>query len=494
VSGRRKAAQTRPVVLWLRNALRLRDNPALEEAIRVADEAGGPSAPAPIIPVAFPDLEGGRWTPGPASRWWLERSLESLNADLRTRGSRLVVRGGPAATGLPALVAQVDAGIVVADRRWEPERVRADEALFRALAEVGVELRRVSTDLLFDPEAVRTRDGRPFTTFTPYWRACLRLPRWHAGAAPPARLSPPPAWPDDERGERRAGEDRASEIRAPRDGQWEPGEVGAERALAGFIVEGLADYSWARERPYLGGTSRLSPHLHFGEISPREVWSSVEHHAQGDAAESADVFLKELVWREFAHHLLHHQPHTPERPLSPRFEHFPWENDPEGLEAWQHGATGYPIVDAGMRQLEATGWMHNRVRMIVASFLVKDLLLPWQEGADWFWRHLVDADLANNTLGWQWAAGSGADAAPYFRVFNPVLQGERYDPDGVYVRRWIPELQAVPGRWVHKPWEAAPGVLQKAGIRLGNEYPLPLVDHKTARVAALAAWRSIKDP
>jgi deoxyribodipyrimidine photo-lyase len=222
------------------------------------------------------------------------------------------------------------------------------------------------------------------------------------------------------------------------------------------------------------------------------VWDQVRRHTTAATAESAEVFLKELGWREFAHHLIHHYPHTPEKPLRSRFEQFPWEDDPEGLDAWHRGTTGFPIVDAGMRELAATGWMHNRIRMVAASFLVKDLLLPWQEGAKWFWLHLVDADLANNTLGWQWAAGSGADAAPYFRVFNPVLQGERHDPEGEYVRRWVPELAKVPGHWIHRPWEARDDVLREAGVRLGADYPRPLVDHAQARAAALAAWRSIK--
>jgi deoxyribodipyrimidine photo-lyase len=277
--------------------------------------------------------------------------------------------------------------------------------------------------------------------------------------------------------------------------RWQPGERAAREALARFLQEVLPAYARARDLPGLTGTSGLSPHLHFGEISPRQVWHALQDRMNerlpANAARSARAWAAELGWREFAYHLLYHFPHSPDVPLRTPFVHFPWRTDPEGLRAWQRGRTGYPIVDAGMRQLWRIGWMHNRVRMIVASFLVKDLLLSWQHGARWFWDTLVDADLANNTLGWQWSAGCGADAAPYFRIFNPVSQGERFDPQGAYVRTWCPELAGLPNDWIHRPWEAPSEVLARGGVVLGKTYPRPMVDHAEARVRALAALRGI---
>ena len=275
---------------------------------------------------------------------------------------------------------------------------------------------------------------------------------------------------------------------------WIPGEAGAQARLETLVAGPLKAYHDLRNLPDKPGTSMLSPHLRFGEISPRQVWHRVQIALQqGEIPSGTDsvTFLNEIGWREFAYHLLYHFPQTVDTPLNPAFEAFPWRHDPTGLKAWQKGLTGYPIVDAGMRQLWHTGWMHNRVRMIVASFLTKDLILPWQQGANWFWDTLVDADLASNTLGWQWAAGSGADAAPYFRIFNPITQGEKFDPDGHYVRRWVPELAAMPAKWIHKPWEAPAEVLSSARVRLGENYPGPMVDHAQARLAALAAYKEI---
>ena len=244
------------------------------------------------------------------------------------------------------------------------------------------------------------------------------------------------------------------------------------------------------------GTSRLSPHLHFGEIGPREIWHATRRAALASGRHSSwrdSQFLTEIGWREFAYHLLFHFPKTPEEPLRANYARFPWRSDGAALRAWQRGATGYPIVDAGMRELWRTGWMHNRVRMIVGSFLVKDLLLPWTEGARWFWDTLVDADLASNTLGWQWVAGCGADAAPFFRIFNPTTQGTKFDPAGDYVRRWVPEIAALPNEWLHRPWDAPSEVLEAAGVTLGRSYPRPWVDHAVARKAALAALAQLKN-
>jgi deoxyribodipyrimidine photo-lyase len=266
--------------------------------------------------------------------------------------------------------------------------------------------------------------------------------------------------------------------------------------LRRFAARALGKYAERRNRPDLEGTSRLSPHLHFGEISPRQVWAAVGRRQRNSLAVSSgragQAFLGEIGWREFAGHLLQHFPATAEQPLRAEFAEFPWRKNAAALRAWQQGRTGFPIVDAGMRQLWQTGWMHNRVRMMVASFLVKDLLLTWPEGAKWFWDTLVDADLANNTLGWQWTAGCGADAAPYFRVFNPVLQGRKFDPDGAYVRHWIPELAALRTNFIHAPWEASPEALARAGVKLGTTYPWPMVDHRAARAEALTAYERMR--
>jgi deoxyribodipyrimidine photo-lyase len=270
---------------------------------------------------------------------------------------------------------------------------------------------------------------------------------------------------------------------------WTPGEAGAKRELRRFLDTAISGYAEGRDQPDKTHTSRLSPYLHTGEISPRQVWRAVRRRANKYPAkqEGTEAYLRQLGWREFAHHLLFHFPQTTEQPLRAKFADFPWRDSPTDMRAWQRGQTGYPLVDAGMRALWTTGWMHNRVRMITASFLVKHLLLPWQAGDRWFWDTLVDADLANNTLGWQWVAGCGADAAPYFRIFNPVAQGEKFDPDGDYVRRWVPELSRLPAAWIHKPWQAPTRVLTEAGVKLGTTYPEPMVDHHSARVRALAA-------
>ncbi len=351
--------------------------------------------------------------------------------------------------------------------------------------------------LLFDPLEVRNKQGTPFKVFTPFWRHCLdREVAEPLGGGPRAWPSPA-TWPASD-----ALADWGLLPTIPWDadfaGRWSPGEAGAKAALKRFVGEAMAAYADQRNRPAIAGTSRLSPFLHFGEISPRQIWAAV----RAAGAErgvfppngGAKVFLSEVGWREFAHHLLFHFPDTPSEPLRPEFKAFPWRSDSDGTlrRAWQRGRTGYPIVDAGMRELWATGWMHNRVRMIVASFLVKHLRLSWQDGAAWFWDTLVDADLASNTLGWQWTAGCGADAAPYFRIFAPVLQGEKFDPEGEYVRRWVPEIAKLPNRFLHKPWEAPASLRDHCGVDLGGNYPAPIVDHGEARDAALAAFKELR--
>jgi deoxyribodipyrimidine photo-lyase len=348
--------------------------------------------------------------------------------------------------------------------------------------------------LLFEPWEIRTGAGGPYRVFTPFWRTCLaQVESQPVARAAPARLAGPPTSPWSLPLEEL---DLLPAVRwdAGLQNSWTPGEDGAHARLENFCEGPLAGYDDGRNRPDQGGSSRLSPHLHFGEISPRQCLVAVRNALldRASARPAADTFLRELGWREFAHHLLHHFPQTPEHALDERFERFPWEPNDAWLKAWQRGQTGYPIVDAGMRELWLTGWMHNRVRMIVASLLTKNLRQPWLQGARWFWDTLVDADLAANTLGWQWTAGCGADAAPYFRIFNPVLQAERCDPDRVYVRRWVPELAALPDRYVHRPWQAPQSVLAAAGVTLGGTYPRPVVDFAASRNAALAAYARIR--
>ena len=478
-----------PAIVWFRKDLRLKDNPALCAAAR----RGGP-----VIPVFILDEAGeGSWAPGAASRWWLHHSLSSLDRSLRERGLRLVVARGGSLEALRRIARRTGARAAYWSRRYEPGALARDRAVEAALAGDGVDARSFGGTLLFEPGSVANRQGGPFRVFTPFWRRCLELP-----VAPPQRLGAeglraPAAWPES-LGIGALGLLPKTGWDPGRAGSLRPGEKGAAARLRRFVSGAIDSYATDRDRPDLDGTSGLSPWLHFGEIGPRQVWSAVKALSRESgvfpAGNGARVFLGELGWREFAYHLLVHFPDTPEAPLRPAFRRFPWSDDPGGrrLGAWQAGRTGYPIVDAGMRQLLQTGWMHNRVRMIVASFLVKHLRLPWTHGAKWFWKTLVDADLANNTLGWQWSAGCGADAAPYFRIFAPVSQGMRFDPAGNYVRRWVPELKGMPAAFVHCPWKAPAGVLAQAGVSLGDSYPGPMVDHAAARSAALGAFRSLR--
>jgi len=468
-----------PAIIWFRQDLRLADNPPLDAA-----------AEHPILPVFV--LEDGPRAPGGAARWWLHHSLAALAASLAARGAPLTILRGEARALIPRLAEEIGATEVHAGRHTEPHARNRDAQTHAALAAGGRRLVLHRNALLHEPHRLRTGEGRPYGVYTPFSRAVFAqldglpppLPapeRLRPAAGAPAGVAldtlgllPTPPVPD-----------WAAEF----PGHWTPGEVGAQARLAAFLEHGLAGYGARRNLPGVAwGTSGLSPHLHLGEISPLQVW----HAARAKGGAGLETFLKEVLWREFSHHLLWHRPEMPHTPLRPEFAAFPWREDAALLRAWQRGRTGYPIVDAGMRQLWRTGWMHNRVRMIAASFLVKHLLQPWQAGEAWFWDTLVDADLAANAASWQWVAGCGADAAPYFRIFNPVLQGERFDPDGAYVRRWCPELARLPDRFLHRPHEAPAAVLHEAGIVIGRDWPAPLVGLAEGRARALAAFAAIK--
>lgn len=418
-----------------------------------------------------------------------------MAAAFRTAGAELIIRQGSSLAELQRVAKTTGADAVFWNRRYEPACVARDRKVEEALRAAGLQTESYCAALLHEPWVVQNKAGRPFQVFTPFWKTCLAsadpaepLPTPRSLSAPPRRpvslslaalkLEPKLDW--------------SAGLRAA----WRPGCAGAHAELQRFLRDGLLSYSGARNRPDVVGTSRLSPHLHFGEISPRQVWCLVKRFAESKSIPAAVwrrwQFLTELGWREFAHHLLFHFPRTPEQPLRPEFARFPWRENAAWLNAWQRGQTGYPLVDAGMRELWTTGWMHNRVRMVVASFFVKNLLVPWQEGARWFWDTLVDADLANNTLGWQWIAGCGADAAPFFRVFNPVSQGEKFDPDGNYVRRWVPELARLPSARIHRPWQVPPAALAAAGVELDRTYPRPIVSHLVSRELALEAYQAIR--
>ncbi len=477
-----------PIIVWFRQDLRINDNAALSAAAATG---------LPVLPVYILDDDGpGAWKMGGASRWWLHHSLVALGSSLACLGAPLLLRHGASARTLCALARETGARAVLWNRCAEPYWQDQEAILRTQLAEAGIDSASFPGALLFDPDLVRSREGNPIKVFTPFWKACL-------AAAQPAVPTPAPTVlrglevlpPGDALVDWRllpTAPDWAGGLRT----SWQPGEAGAQHRFETFLDRRLGAYGRLRNRPEPAATSQLSPHLHFGEISPRQVWHAVRLRMEMEpaACSGGESFLRELGWREFCQHVLIDQPEMPVLPLQRRFEKFAWVDDPAGLRAWQRGQTGYPIVDAGMRQLWQTGWMHNRVRMIVASFLVKDLLLPWQIGQQWFWDTLVDADLANNAGGWQWVAGCGTDAAPYFRIFNPVLQGEKFDPEGAYVRRWVPEIANLPNAWIHRPWQAPPLIAAEAGIRIGSTYPCPLVDHFEARKRALAAFSRVTQP
>jgi len=477
-----------PIIVWFRQDLRLVDQPALHQAARTG---------RPVIPVyIWAPHEEGAWAPGAASRWWLHHSLQALGASLDAENSSLIIRQGDSLAVLQDLIEETGASAVFWNRRYEPAIIARDMEIKATLAEAEIEAKSFNSALLYEPGTILNKAGTPFKVYTPFYKTILR-------GSPPAEPLPAPKKIPAPKTVPQSLELDALELlptldwAAGFDEAWTPGEAGADAMLESFMSGEMINYVPGRNFPAKRGTSRMSPHLHFGEISPRTVWYRVKEHISVDSRpgiiEQGEQYLRQLVWREFAYQLMFHFPHTPEQPLRDQFLHFPWRKDPKQLKAWQRGMTGYPIVDAGMRELWHTGWMHNRVRMIVGSFLVKHQLITWEEGASWFWDTLVDADLANNTLGWQWIGGCGADAAPYFRIFNPMTQGEKFDGAGDYVRKWIPELTTLPIPFLFSPWEAPTETLRAAGIVLGSTYPLPVVDHKAGRERALNALSESKE-
>jgi deoxyribodipyrimidine photo-lyase len=476
-----------PCIVWFRDDLRLSDHPALHAA-------AGTGKPVICLYVFDEtDRSAGARPIGSAARWWLAQSLRALRERLGAVGVPLLLRKGNAARIISELARESGASDVFWNEIAQAPQLSCARDVTVALNDIGIGSQSFTGDLLATPDAIRTKEGRGLRVFTPFWR------RVQAMGNPP---SPLPAPRHLRGGQSFAGDTIESLGLEPTEPDWAGGlrktwtvgESAGQKQMESFLKAGLAGYADNRDRPDRDGTSSLSPHLRFGEISPRQVWHAAQFAAAERPALSSDTgkFLSELGWREFCRHLLFDVPDLATRNLQPSFDAFPWRHDEKALAAWQRGQTGYPIVDAGMRQLWRTGVMHNRVRMVVASFLVKHLLIDWRQGEQWFWDTLVDADAGSNPANWQWVAGCGADAAPYFRVFNPILQGEKFDPDGTYVRHWVPELAQLPNGLIHRPWEMAPLDLAGAGVTPGKSYPHPIVDHRLGRERALKAYAKVR--
>ncbi|PVB63513.1 deoxyribodipyrimidine photo-lyase [Labrenzia sp. 011] len=468
-------------LVWFRQDLRTGDNPALHEAARQG----------PILPVFIwedPDRSGDDHPPGGASRWWLHHSLAALKRCL----PGLVFLRGNARHLIPQLARQTGVKAVYWNRCYEPHAIERDRDIKDSLKEDGLQARSFKASLLFEPWEVQTKSGGPFKVYSPFWKS-VRL-REIALPLPAPRNLEFLAFEEGEDLDNLRLLPEKPNWAAGWEDLWEPGEQGADVRLKTFLKDRLEGYGELRNRPDLPNVSRLSPHIHCGDISPRQIWHETRTRMaqEGAPAEDGMKFLSELVWREFSHHLLYHFPNLPTENWRPVFDAYPWREAGDDLMRWQEGRTGYPIVDAGMRELWQTGYMHNRVRMVAASFLIKHLRLDWRHGEAWFRDTLVDADLASNSASWQWVAGSGADAAPYFRIFNPMTQGRKFDPDGAYIRRWVPELERLPTAHLFAPFEAPAAVLEQAGVVLGETYPQPLVDHARARQAALDGYEVVK--
>ena len=478
------------IIMWFRHDLRLKDNPALFHAVDIANNA---TADVTILPIYIQDDSApDNAQLGGASKWWLHQSLTSLSNDMDN--ALQVFTGEPLAI-IQALLTEHNVTHVLWNRCYEPWQIARDSDIKSQLKQLDIEVLSCNGHLLWEPMQVLKKDNTPYKVFTPYYRkGCLtraeprypqRIPQpinWSFNASPTQStindlgLMPEIHWYDSI------------------EKMWQPGEAGAANRLADFIAGPSAQYQDDRNIPSVTGTSLLSPYLHFGEISINTVWYALKDTYANDPENAhCDTYLSELGWREFSHYLLFHFPHIPTENFNSKFDTFIWRNDPKDLHAWQRGQTGIPIVDAGMRELYQTGYMHNRVRMIVGSFLVKNLLVDWREGEHWFWDCLLDADMAANSASWQWVAGSGADASPYFRIFNPILQGEKFDKQGEYVKHYCPELRKLPPKFIHKPWEAPSNILQACDVVLGHNYPKPIVDLKVSRQRALDTFAKSKE-
>jgi deoxyribodipyrimidine photo-lyase len=485
-----QAPSPRRALHWFRSDLRIHDNPAFAEA----------AAAGALACIFIDETNETHRACGGASRWWLHHSLAALSQAIAERGGTLILMRGNSRAIIPEVANRLGCDLVTWNRRYSEAERKTDSAIKEHLKDAGIRAESFNGGLLYEPWEVQSQAGGPMRVFTPFWKAA-RATRDPARPLPaPARL-PLPMTIDlagvgvvrslDALGYLPTRPDWAGGLRAA----FTPGEAGAMQALDAFIVGPLEGYADHRDRPDFVSTSRLSPHLASGDLSPRQIWHAVETAALTGRTKASDrdiaKFFAELGWREFSHHLLFHYPHLPNANYQPKFDAFPWRKDDAALRAWQRGLTGYPMVDAGMRELWQTGFMHNRVRMIVASFLIKHLMIDWREGEAWFWDTLCDADPANNAASWQWVAGSGADAAPYFRIFNPFGQGEKFDAKGDYVRRYVPEIAGLPDDLIHTPWLAPPHILARAGVRLDETYPRPIIDHDFARARALEAFKSI---
>jgi deoxyribodipyrimidine photo-lyase len=478
-----RAPSPQPAIVWFRDDLRLADNPALAAA-----HASGAKL---ILAYVLDEESREARALGGASTWWLDKSLRALSQRIEAKGGTLVLRRGAAEDVVAKLVKETGAGAVYWNRRYGPAR-KIDERIKRALKDAGAETKSFNGSVLAEPFALKTGAGNDFKVFTPFWKALQASIALRDPAPEPRALECVKSVKSDDIGDWKLHPTQPDWSEGIAEA-WTPGEIAGRKQLRTFLADAIKGYADGRDRPDRDHTSRLSPYLRFGEIGPHQAWRAAMHAMEAGEAPAHDVwkFLSELAWRDFSQHLLYHDPQMGRLSWRREFEDVDWRAGTKAeLAAWQRGMTGYPIVDAGMRQLWRTGWMHNRVRMIAASFLAKDLLVHWRRGEAWFWDTLVDADEANNANGWQWTAGTGADAAPYFRVFNPVLQGEKFDSEGAYVRAWVPELAKLPAKWIHRPWEAPEGILAQAGVTLGGSYPVPILDHDAARKRALDAYKS----
>ena len=476
--------------MWFREDLRLADNPALLAAV---------ASQTPLLCVFILDrAHGGPRARGGAALWWLHGALESLAKDIDAKGGALHLYRGNSAEIILELVKVCNVKNVLWNRRYDSEGRTQDTAIEKALTPTGTSVESFNGKLLVEPTALTTKAGTSFRVYTPFWKALSARGEPTPPTSPPRSLTQAPlprAAPKPDTLDAFNLLPRKPDWAAGFRATWTPGEAAAKTRLHLFVDDLLETYGRGRDLPAQDASTRLSPYLASGEISPRQIWHAAHHRSASIGASQPDVekLSKELAWRDFSYHLLFHFPELATKNFNTRFDGFAWSTKSDAnLHAWQRGQTGYPIVDAGMRQLWQTGWMHNRVRLITGSFLVKHLRIDWRRGEEWFWDALVDADPANNAQNWQWIAGSGADAAPYFRIFNPVLQGERFDPDGAYVKTFVPELKDVPRRFIHKPWEAPQDVLAKADVTIGKSYPAPIVDHAQARGEALAAFAQLR--